>query len=64
MTEAVIKTIKSNSKMGNEVKVQETPTGQFIMTVPRSIADAWGITKGDVIEFVFDNGKIVLVNDL
>jgi len=60
MTEGIIKTIVPNSKMGNEVKVQETPTGQFVITIPRSIADAYGIKKGDTIEFRYNEGKIQL----
>lgn len=61
MTEAVISTIAPNSRMAsNEVKIQETPTGQLIATIPRSLAQAHGLKKGDTIEWLFKDGELLV----
>ncbi len=60
MTEAVINTIAPNSRMGNEVKIQATPSGQLIATIPRSLAQAYGLKKGDTIMYTLHEGKILI----
>ena len=46
--------------MTNKVKVQQHPTGQLTVTLPRVLAQAKGIGKGDVMEWVLSNGDLVL----
>lgn len=62
MTEAVITNISTNRGMrdANEVKIQQTPTGQLIASIPRSLALAYGLKKGDTIVYNIVDGKIVL----
>jgi hypothetical protein len=37
------------------VKIQELPTGQLVLTIPRAIAHAKGFHKGMELEYVIDN---------
>jgi antitoxin component of MazEF toxin-antitoxin module len=49
--------------MGHEINMQvvEREGGpQYTITIPRSIAQAMGFKKGDVIDLSIQNGKIVL----
>ena len=47
--------------MSNKVRVQQHPTGQLTITFPRVLAQALGIGKGDVMEWLLEDGRIVLV---
>lgn len=65
MSDAVIKISSSRSNMGHEIKVQvvERPGAgsQYTITIPRPIAEAWGLKKGDVVDFQFgEDGKVTL----
>ena len=42
------------------VKIQELPSGQYVLTIPKSIIKFIGLKKGDNVEFNFIEGKIVL----
>ena len=43
------------------VKIQELPTGQLVITIPRAIAQAKGFKKGMELEYVIDNlGNLIL----
>lgn len=44
---------------GNMVTVQEN-NRQVFCTIPRSLADALGIKKGDKMQWVLDRGDLVL----
>ena len=46
--------------MGNIIKVMELKNKQFIMTIPKAIAQAMGLSKGDSVEWLFDRGDVVL----
>ncbi len=37
--------------MPKDVRVQKTPNNQFILTIPKALADAMDIEKGSVISF-------------
>jgi hypothetical protein len=46
--------------MSNKVRVQQHPTGQLTITFPRVLAQAMGIGKGDVMEWVIEDMNLVL----
>jgi hypothetical protein len=62
MTEAVIRSITPNKGMGesNEVKIQVLPNGQYIASIPRAIAQMYGLKKGDILVYTMDEGRIIL----
>ena len=43
------------------VKIQELPSGQYIITIPKSIIKFLGLKKRDNVDFIFSDGKIMLV---
>jgi bifunctional DNA-binding transcriptional regulator/antitoxin component of YhaV-PrlF toxin-antitoxin module len=47
--------------MANRMRVQKTPNGQFIVTVPKAVAEALGYRKGTVLEFKFNDMKELVV---
>jgi hypothetical protein len=47
--------------MTNHVRVQQHPTGQLTVTLPRALAGALRIRKGDVMEWVLEDGKLTLL---
>ena len=47
--------------MSNQVRVQQHPTGQLTVTLPRVLAQALRIGKGDVLAWLIEDGKLVLV---
>jgi len=49
--------------MGHEIKVQAVDRKggtQFTITIPRPIAEAWGLKKGDTVDLSFEDGKMVI----
>lgn len=46
--------------MGNKVKVMQLKNKQFMVTIPKSIAELMGIVKGEKLEFRLINGNIQL----
>jgi antitoxin component of MazEF toxin-antitoxin module len=46
--------------MSNRVKVQQLPTGLYNVSIPRALAQALRIGKGDVMEWVIENGDLIL----
>ena len=46
--------------MSNKVRVQQHTTGLLTVSLPRAIAQAKGIGKGDVMEWVLANGDLIL----
>ncbi len=46
--------------MSNKVRIQQHPTGQFTVTIPRALAQALGITRGEEAEWVLKDGELVL----
>jgi antitoxin component of MazEF toxin-antitoxin module len=47
--------------MSNKVRVQEHPNGQLTITIPRALAGALQIGKGDVMEWRVEGDRLVLV---
>jgi antitoxin component of MazEF toxin-antitoxin module len=47
--------------MSNIVRVQQHPTGQLTVTLPRALAVALRIRKGDEMEWLLEDGRLVLV---
>ena len=41
-------------------RIMELKNKQFIMTIPKAIAQAMGLSKGDSVEWLFDRGDVVL----
>ncbi len=46
--------------MSNRVRVQQLPHGVYSVSLPRALAQALRIGKGDVMEWVIENGDLVL----
>ena len=46
--------------MANKVKVQVHKNGQMFLTFPRAIAEAMNAKRGDVMEWMFDRGDVVV----
>jgi antitoxin component of MazEF toxin-antitoxin module len=46
--------------MSNRVKVQQLPQGQFTVSIPRALAQALGITKGQEMVWVLVDGELTL----
>jgi hypothetical protein len=46
--------------MSNKVRVQQHSTGLLTGTLPRALAQALGIGKGDVMEWVIEDMNLVL----
>lgn len=46
--------------MGNVTKVMELKNKQFIITIPKAIAEAIKVEKGSKIEWLFDRGDLVV----
>lgn len=46
--------------MANESKIQQMKNNQFLVTIPRAIAEAMRLKKGDSIEWIFSQGDVVV----
>ena len=46
--------------MSNTVRIQKLPQGQFTVTIPRALAQALDIEKGDLAEWKIRDGDLVL----
>ena len=46
--------------MSNRVRVQQLPHGLYNVSIPRALAQAFRIEKGDVMEWVVVDGELVL----
>ena len=42
------------------VKIQELPSGQYVITIPKSLIKFLGLKKGNNVEFNSLDGKIIL----
>ena len=47
--------------MSNRVRVQQLPHGLYNVSIPRALAQALRIEKGDVMEWLIEDGNLVLV---
>ena len=47
--------------MSNKVRVQQYPNGQLIITFPRVLAGAMRIKKGDLMEWVLEDGRLLVI---
>ena len=47
--------------MATRMRVQRTPNDQYIITIPKAFAEAFGFKKGTVLEFrINEKGELVL----
>lgn len=46
--------------MANQSKVQQMKNNQFLVTIPRAIAEAMRLKKEDTIEWMFVQGDVVV----
>ena len=46
--------------MGNISTVTQSQNGQYLVTLPRALAEAMGIVKGDKLSFHIIEGEIVI----
>jgi len=46
--------------MSNRVRVQQHPTGLLTVSIPRALAQALRVEKGETLEWVLEGGELVL----
>ena len=46
--------------MPRRVKVQQLPTGQFVITIPKALAEAMDIRKGETMQWSLLKGDLLL----
>ncbi len=46
--------------MSNRVRVQQHPQGMLFVSLPRALAQALGMAKGETLEWVLVDGELVL----
>jgi len=46
--------------MSNRVRVQQHPYGMYFVSIPRALVQALGIEKGEVLEWVIEDGRLAL----
>jgi len=46
--------------MSNVTSVMELKNKQFILTIPKAIAQAMKLKKGDKVEWIFDKGDVIV----
>ena len=46
--------------MSNRVRVQQHPTGLLTVSIPRALAQALRMEKGETLEWVVEGGELVL----
>jgi bifunctional DNA-binding transcriptional regulator/antitoxin component of YhaV-PrlF toxin-antitoxin module len=46
--------------LSNKVRIQQFPQGQYMITIPRALAQALDIEKGDRAEWKIRDGDLVL----
>jgi bifunctional DNA-binding transcriptional regulator/antitoxin component of YhaV-PrlF toxin-antitoxin module len=46
--------------MPRKVKIQSMPNGQFMITIPKALAEAMGIRGGEMAEWSVQGGRLVL----
>ena len=44
----------------NRVRIQRRKTGQFFVGIPKTLALAYGLEKGHDLEWVIENGGLML----
>jgi len=44
----------------NRVRVQQRKTGQYFVSIPKTLALAYGLQKGDDLEWVIEEGGLML----
>jgi antitoxin component of MazEF toxin-antitoxin module len=49
--------------MSNKVRVQQHPHGLFSVSIPRALAQALRIEKGEVMEWFLEDGNLLLVRE-
>lgn len=61
-TEEFIDSIETTKvmKKANQMIIQQLPHGQFIISIPRAIAEGMGWSKGDWLEFVTGDGEVCM----
>lgn len=47
--------------MSNRVRVQQYPTGVLTVSIPRALAQALRIGKGETMEWALEDGDLLLV---
>lgn len=46
--------------MANQSKIQQMKNDQYLVTIPRAIAEAMRLKKGDTLEWIFVQGDVVI----
>jgi antitoxin component of MazEF toxin-antitoxin module len=46
--------------MSNRSRVQQLPSGVYVVSIPRALVQALDINKGDLMEWKLEGGKLLL----
>jgi antitoxin component of MazEF toxin-antitoxin module len=46
--------------MARRVKVQQLPNDQYIVTIPKALAEAMGLRKGETVQWSLEHGGLLL----
>jgi len=46
--------------MGNKTTIGKLKNGQYVTTIPRTIAEMLRLDKGDKLEYLFDKGDVII----
>jgi antitoxin component of MazEF toxin-antitoxin module len=46
--------------MARRVKVQKLPNDQYVVTIPKALAEAMGLRKGETVQWSIEQGGLLL----
>ncbi len=46
--------------MARRVRIQQLPNGQFVLTIPKALAEAIGFRKGEEVQWTVEGGGLML----
>jgi hypothetical protein len=46
--------------MARRVKVQQLPNDQYVVTIPKALAEAMGLRKGETVQWSIEQGGLLL----
>jgi antitoxin component of MazEF toxin-antitoxin module len=46
--------------MARRVRVQQLPNGQFVVTIPKALAEAIGFRKGEQVQWAVERDRLIL----
>ena len=58
------KKIVGSRLKANKVKIQQLKNSQFVLTIPKALADSFDLKKGTVVKFkINEKGRLEIIKD-